>query len=49
MRICIITDNAFSYTSRRFLKEGKISGDKVVFSPWKSLVFEKETISLLKI
>lgn len=48
MRICIISDNKNSYSSKKFLKEARASGIKVFFTSWKNILFDsaRKTIVL---
>jgi len=47
MRICVITDDKNSYSSRKFLKEAKLNGIKLFFAKWNDVVFYSDKNSIL--
>ena len=42
MRICVITDDKNSYSSKEFLKESKLHGIKLFFAKWSDVVFNSD-------
>jgi len=46
MHICVITDNATSHSSKRFLKEARFNNIEMTFVPWKDVFLNKAGVLL---
>jgi len=47
MRICLITDNKKSYSTKNFLKEARLAGKSITIASWQNILFNSDKNSLL--